>query len=165
MSVEPAVDPARLDAVLARHPRGQPSALVNLLHDLQAEFRYLPAAALEGAARHLDLSPAEVFGVVTFYEGFHLKPRGEHVCTVCMGTACHVRGAGRLVEQAERDLGIRSGQTTPDLRFSLEQVNCVGACALGPLVILDGKYHGAMSPNRLTRLISKLGGKHGSEQP
>ncbi len=163
MSAQPEIDPARLEEVLARHPRGEPAGLVNLLHDLQAALRWLPELALRRAAEHLGLSQAEVFGVATFYEGFHLKPRGEHVCTVCMGTACHVRGAARLVEQAERDLGVRAGQTTPDLRFSLEQVNCVGACALGPLVILDGKYHGSMAPDRLSRLLGKLGEKKGSK--
>ncbi|HOX46867.1 MAG TPA: NAD(P)H-dependent oxidoreductase subunit E [Myxococcota bacterium] len=163
MSAQAVIDPAELDEVLARHPQGQPAGLVNLLHDLQAAFRYLPEQALERAAEHLGLSSAEVYGVATFYEGFHLKPRGEHICTVCMGTACHVRGAARLLEQAERDLAVRAGQTTPDLRFTLEQVNCVGACALGPLVILDGKYHGSMAPDRLSRLLGKLSDKKGSK--
>jgi NADH-quinone oxidoreductase subunit E len=111
---------------------------------------------LQLAAEHLRVSAAQVFGVASFFEGFHLKPRGEHICTVCMGTACHVRGAPRLLEQAERDLKIASGQTTADMQFTLEEVNCVGACALGPLVIIDGEYNGNMTPHRLTKLVDKI---------
>jgi NADH-quinone oxidoreductase subunit E len=142
--------------VLKKHPAGEPSALVNVLHDIQGEFRYLPEEALRLAAEHLEISAAQVFGVASFFEGFHLKPRGEHICTVCMGTACHVRGAPRLLEQAERDLKIASGQTTADMQFTLEEVNCVGACALGPLVIIDGEYNGNMTPHRLTKLVDKI---------
>ena len=94
--------------------------------------------------------------MATFYESFHLEPRGEHICTVCMGTACHVRGAPRLLEQLERDLDIASGQTTPDLKFSIEEVNCVGACALGPLVIIDGEYHGNMTSGSLQKVVKKM---------
>ncbi len=148
-------------AVLKNHPRDEPSALVNVLHDIQDEFRYLPEEALRLASEHLQISTAQVFGVASFFKGFHLKPRGEHICTVCMGTACHVRGAPRLLEQAERDLGISSGQTTPDLQFTIEEVNCVGACALGPLVIVDGEYNGNMTPHRLTKLVNKIQKKKG----
>jgi NADH-quinone oxidoreductase subunit E len=146
----------RAKDVLKRHPAGEPSALVNVLHDIQGEFRYLPEEALRLAALHLKVSPAQIFGVASFFEGFHLKPRGEHICTVCMGTACHVRGAPRLLEQAERDLNIASGQTTADMQFTLEEVNCVGACALGPLVIIDGEYNGNMTPHRLSKLVNKI---------
>ena len=156
MSATPAIDPERVGGVLARHPEGDPSALVNVLHDLQAEFRYLPQEALERAADHLGVPHARLFGVATFYEGFHLEPRGEHIVTVCMGTACHVRGAPRILEQAERDLGVQTGGTTGDLKFSLEQVNCVGACALGPLAIVDGAYKGSMNPDKLSRLPRKI---------
>lgn len=156
MNAAPEIDLERLNSVLDRHPRGDGRALVNILHDIQAEFRYLPAPALKKTAEHLGVSEAQVFGVATFYEGFHLEPRGKHVCTVCMGTACHVRGAPRLLEQAERDLGIPSGSTTKDLLFTLEHVNCVGACALGPLVILDGDYVGHETPDKLSRRLQKL---------
>jgi NADH-quinone oxidoreductase subunit E len=155
-----AVDKRAKD-VLKKHPAGEASALVNVLHDIQGEFRYLPEEALQLAAEHLKISPAQVFGVASFFEGFHLKPRGEHICTVCMGTACHVRGAPRLLEQAERDLEIAPGQTTKDMQFTLEEVNCVGACALGPLVIIDGEYNGNMTPHRLTKLVDKKRKKKG----
>lgn len=148
-------------AVLKNHPQGEPSALVNVLHDIQGEFCYLPEEALRLASEHLQVSTAQVFGVASFFEGFHLKPRGKHICTVCMGTACHVRGAPRLIEQAERDLDISSGQTTKDMQFTIEEVNCVGACALGPLVIMDGEYNGNMTPHRLTKLVNKIQKKKG----
>ncbi len=163
MTTAPKIDLQRVNDVLGRYPKSDARALVNILHDIQAEFRYLPEAALKETASHLGISEAQVYGVVTFYEGFHLEPRGEHVCTVCMGTACHVRGAPRLLEQAERDLEIKSGNTTSDLSFTLEHVNCVGACALGPLVILDGEYHGHVSPDKLSRKLRKLKKKKGSK--
>lgn len=163
MTTAPKINLGKVNDVLGRYPKGDARALVNILHDIQAEFRYLPEDALKETANHLGISEAQVYGVVTFYEGFHLEPRGEHVCTVCMGTACHVRGAPRLVEQAERDLEIKSGNTTSDLSFTLEHVNCVGACALGPLVILDGEYHGHVSPDKLSRKLRKLKKKKGSK--
>jgi NADH-quinone oxidoreductase subunit E len=156
MSESQAVDPARVEAILAAYPQGDPGSLVNVLHDLQSELRYLPEQALRQAADYLGLAPAQVFGVTTFYEGFHTSPRGEHTCTVCMGTACHVRGARRLLEQLERDTGVAAGGTTPDLSLTVEEVNCVGACALGPLVLIDGEYHGHMTADRLGRLVNEL---------
>jgi NADH-quinone oxidoreductase subunit E len=147
----------KIENILAKHSANDASALVNVLHDLQSELRYLPEEALKLTSSHLGLSAARVYEVATFYEGFHLTPRGEHTCTVCMGTACHVRGAVRLQEQLERDLGVSSGQTTKDLKFSLQEVNCVGACALGPLVIIDEKYHGNMTPSKLSKLVKTVG--------
>jgi NADH-quinone oxidoreductase subunit E len=155
MSDPPVADTGRIQAVLARHPRGDAGSLVDILHDLQAEFGYLSEETLRSAAQHLRLPRAQVYGVVTFYHGFHTEPRGAHTCTVCMGTACHVRGAPRLLEQLERDTGVGAGGTTADLSLSVEEVGCVGACALGPLVLLDGTYHGHMTPERLTRLLKK----------
>ena len=156
MSAAPAIKAESVRRILAGYKPNDRSALVNVLHDVQSAFRYLPRQALEMTASHLGLSPARVFEVATFYEGFHLKPRGEHTCTVCMGTACHVRGSPRLLEQLERDLGVGAGQTTADLKFTLEEVNCVGACALGPLVIIDGNYNGNMTSARLTRLVKGM---------
>ena len=151
-----ATDGRRVAAVLARHPRHDPGDLVNILHDLQAEFRYLTETGLQDAASYLGLPRAQVYGVATFYHGFHTEPRGEHTCTVCTGTACHVRGAPRLLDQLERDAGVAAGSTTPDLSLTVEEVSCVGACALGPLVIVDGEYHGHMTGDRLSRLVGTL---------
>jgi NADH:ubiquinone oxidoreductase subunit E len=158
-----AIDTIRASAVLARYPLKDPGDLVNILHDLQAEFRYLPEEALRQTAVHLGLAPTQVYGVATFYHGFHTEPRGEHTCTVCVGTACHVRGAPRLLEQLERDTGIGAGGTTADLSLSVEEVGCVGACALGPLVLLDGEYHGHVTPEQLSRMVSKTVGAHAAD--
>ncbi|MFA6033752.1 MAG: NAD(P)H-dependent oxidoreductase subunit E [Myxococcota bacterium] len=146
----------RMSLVLSHHPAGDRSAMVDILHDIQAEFRYLPGEALRVAAAHLGVPASAVYEVATFYSGFHLKPRGEHVCTVCMGTACHVRGAPRILDQLERDLRIKAGQTTQDMKVTVEEVNCVGACALGPLVILDGEYHGNTTAAKVSRLVAPL---------
>jgi NADH-quinone oxidoreductase subunit E len=149
-------DTIRAATVLARYPRRDPGELVNILHDLQAEFRYLTETALLETASCLGLPPAQVYGVASFYHGFHTEPRGEHTCTVCTGTACHVRGAPRLLDQLERDTGVAPGGTTPDLSLTVEEVSCVGACALGPLVIVDDEYHGHMTGERLSRLVEAL---------
>ena len=156
MSDPPVSDTRRAQAILARYPQRDPGELVNILHDLQAEFRYLTEEALRAAAAHLGLPRTQVYGVASFYHGFHTEPRGEHTCTVCMGTACHVRGAPRLLEQVERDTGIAAGGTTPDLSLNVEEVGCVGACAIGPLVIVDGEIHGHMTPDGLSRMVGKL---------
>ena len=150
-------------AILERYPTQDPGELVNILHDLQAEFRYLPESALRETAAYLRLPRAQVYGVASFYHGFHTEPRGEHTCTVCMGTACHVRGAARLLEQVERDTGVAAGGTAPDLSLNVEEVSCVGACAIGPLVILDGDTHGHMTPDNLSRLVTKLLRKEGPD--
>ena len=146
----------RIAAVLARYPRHDPGDLVNILHDLQAEFRYLTEPAMRETASRLGLSRAQAYGVATFYHGFHTEPRGAHTCTVCMGTACHVRGAPRLLEQVERDTGVAAGGTAPELSLNVEEVSCVGACAIGPLAILDGDVHGHMTPDVLSRMVAKL---------
>jgi len=163
MSDPSADDARRVAAVLARYPQGDAGSLVNVLHDVQQELRYLPEVALRQMARHLGVSRAQVYGVASFYQGFHLEPRGEHTCTVCMGTACHVRGAPRLLEQLERDTGLAAGDTAADLSLTVEEVNCVGACALGPLVVVDGAYHGHMTPDELSRMVGRLLAEEGDE--
>ncbi|HEY5169750.1 MAG TPA: NAD(P)H-dependent oxidoreductase subunit E [Thermoleophilia bacterium] len=150
------LDSSATRTILERYPRRDPGDLVNILHDLQAELRYLPEPALQETASYLGLSPTQVYGVATFYHGFHTEPRGEHTCTVCVGTACHVRGAARLLEQLERDTGVASGGTAADLSLNIEEVSCVGACAIGPLVIVDGDTHGHMTPDSLSRMVTKL---------
>lgn len=150
-----AAEAGRTAAVLARYPRHDPGDLVDILHDLQAELGFLPEQALRAAGEHLGLPAPQVYGVVTFYHGFRTEPRGRHTCTVCVGTACHVRGAPRLLEQLERDTGLGAGETAADLSLTVEEVGCVGACALGPLVILDGEYSGHMTSTRLSRLVKK----------
>ena len=154
-TAQPAVDLAPVERILDTHPREKRS-LIMILQDVQQEYRYLPRIALERVADAVGVPHAHVFQLATFYRAFSLEPRGKHVCTVCLGTACHVRGAPRLVEHVERKAGIKASQTTADLSLTLETVNCVGACSLGPLVILDGEYHGNMSLPRLDKLLKGL---------
>jgi NADH-quinone oxidoreductase subunit E len=125
---------------------GSKEQLISLLQDVQAEFNYLPQDVLIKISQRLDIPLSQVFSVATFFRAFSLKPRGRHVVTVCLGTACHVKGGHRLVDKMERDYGIEPGQTTEDTRFTLETVNCLGCCALGPVMEIDGRIHGKLSP-------------------
>jgi NADH-quinone oxidoreductase subunit E len=142
----------KVKATLDRYD-GDPGMLVSILQDVQAEYNYLPKEALVLVSRGLDVPLTQVYSVASFFKAFSLKPRGKHLINVCLGTACHVRGAVRVLEEIERKLGIRSGETTEDLKYTLETVNCVGACALGPIVIIDGKYSGQMKSNKVKPLL------------
>jgi len=127
--------------------------LISLLQDIQAEFNYLPRDVLIKTSQKLDIPLSQVFGVATFFRAFSLKPRGRHLITVCLGTACHVRGGYRLVDKVERDYAVKPGETTEDMKFTLETVNCLGCCALGPVVVVDGKYESQMNADKLDRVI------------
>jgi NADH-quinone oxidoreductase subunit E len=129
------------------------SALIAVLQDVHAECNYLPEGSLDVIARELGVPLASVYGVATFFRAFSFKPRGRHLATVCMGTACHVRGATELLSEAEERLGVSPGGTTRDRRFTLETVNCLGCCAVGPLMVVDGEYHGEMTPKRVEAVI------------
>lgn len=151
------VDRAKIDAILAQHPK-ESTSMVGLLHDLQNSFRYLPEAALRAVAEYLDTPLAKVYGIATFYKAFSLEPRGEHIIRVCTGTACHVRGAGQIVEEVEKQLGIKRGETTADGKFTIEAVNCVGACALAPVLMLDDEVFGAVDAAAVSKIIAQYGG-------
>lgn len=130
--------------------------LIHVLHDVQEEFGYIPAQAISQISKQLKISESEIFGVLTFYKAFSLKPRGEHLITICVGTACHVRGAPMILDEFERKLGIKAGETSEDNQFTLETVNCVGACALGPIAIADGEYHGQLKTREVDKITEKL---------
>ncbi len=127
--------------------------LISLLQDVQAEFNYLPRDVLIKISQKLDIPLSQVFSVATFFRAFSLKPRGRHLVTVCLGTACHVRGGERLADKVERDYGIKPGETTEDMKFTLETVNCLGCCALGPVVVVDGKYESQMNSDKLDHVL------------
>ena len=129
--------------------------LVSILQDIQAAFNYMPEDALVQVSQGLDVPVSQVYSVATFFKAFSLEPRGRHTINVCLGTACHVRGAPKVLDKIERELGIKSGETTKDLRFTLERVNCVGACALGPMVIIDDEYHGEMTTDKVEDMLKK----------
>ena len=128
--------------------------LVSILQDTQTEFGYLPREVLAEISARLDIPMTRVYSVATFFKSFSLKPRGRHQIHVCMGTACHVRGASRILDTLEREMGIKPGETDDALKYSLETVNCVGACALGPIVIVDGKYSGEMTIEKVKPLLN-----------
>ncbi|RLC91870.1 MAG: NADH-quinone oxidoreductase subunit NuoE [Chloroflexi bacterium] len=134
---------------------GDAGQLVSILQDVQAEYRYLPKEALQEVSCVMSIPVSQVYSVATFFKAFSLQPRGRHTIKVCLGTACHVRGGARVAEKMELDLGIKRGETTDDLRFTLETVNCVGCCALGPMVLVDDEYHGQMTSDKVSPLLAK----------
>jgi NADH-quinone oxidoreductase subunit E len=142
----------KVKTVLDRYQRDQ-GMLVAILQDIQAEYNYLPKEALTEVSQGLDIPLTRVYSVASFFKAFSLKPRGRHIINVCLGTACHVRGAVRVLDEIERQLSIKAGGTTKDHRYTLETVNCVGACALGPIVIIDGNYSGEMKADRVKALL------------
>ena len=144
----------QVNKILDRYQHDK-SLLVSILQDIQAEYRYLPEETLTEVSHSLGVPLSQVYSVATFFRAFSLKPMGRHLINVCLGTACHVRGAIRILEKMERDLGINPGETTQDLKFTLETVNCVGACALGPIVIIDGEYEGQMSTDKVNPILKK----------
>jgi len=130
-----------------------PSQLISMLHDIQAKYNYLPKDVLKFISDKLKIPLSDVYQVATFYKAFSLKPKGKHIIKVCLGTACHVRGAQRILESVERTIGVKSGETTKDNIFSLESVNCLGCCALGPVIVVDKEYHGKMSPDKVGNIL------------
>lgn len=129
--------------------------LVSMLQDIQTEHHYLPREALDEVGVLLGVPASQVYSVATFFKAFSLTPRGRHLIKVCLGTACHVRGGARVVDKMELDLGIKRTETTPDLKYTLETVNCVGCCALGPMVMIDEKYHGQITSDKVSPLLAK----------
>ncbi|MCJ7670054.1 MAG: NAD(P)H-dependent oxidoreductase subunit E [Dehalococcoidia bacterium] len=142
-------------ATIVSQYRGDRDSLISILQDVQSIDHYLSEDALRAVASQLKLPLIQVYAVATFFKAFSLKPRGEHMVTVCLGTACHVRGARAVLDEAKRQLGIEPGNNTDDMRFTLETVNCLGACALGPIMVIDGKYHGQMSPRKAKKILKK----------
>ncbi len=149
------MSPEKLDAILDRYDRN-PAQLIPILQDVQAEENYLPRETLEAISEKLDVPLVRIYAVATFYKAFSLKPRGKHIIQVCMGTACHVRGGARILDKMMRDLNVGPGETTKDMAFTLETVNCLGACALGPIVVVDGEYHGQMNPPKWDKIYKTL---------
>ncbi len=129
--------------------------LIAILEDIQAEYSYLPPEALRLVAERTGRPLVDVYGVATFYKAFSLKPRGRHLCSVCKGTACHVRGSPTVAQELERQLDVRVGETTADKEFTLEAVNCLGACALGPIVVVDGHYFSNVGAPRVKEILQK----------
>lgn len=149
---EESMNLATLDTTLEGR-RSQPHLLIEVLQDVQDNFGYIPEDAMKRISGELGVPLIEVYRVASFYKAFSLSPRGKHRVTVCMGTACHVRHAKLLLNQACNQLNLEAGGITEDGEFSVEHVNCLGACALGPIVVFDGTYHHHMNPGKLRGLI------------
>jgi len=145
---------SNVEAIVKKY-EGDKGQLVSILQDIQTEHHYLPKEALDEVVAVLGVPASQVYSVATFFKAFSLTPRGRHLIKVCLGTACHVRGAAKVVEKIELDLGVKRTETTPDQRYTLETVNCVGCCALGPMVMIDDKYHGQISSDKVSPLLAK----------
>ena len=145
---------ALIDSIIDGHDT-DPTNLIMILQDVQAKLSYLPPEAIEQISKKLNLPKAQIYGVTTFYKSFYLKPRGKHKVDICEGTACHIRGASVLMSQVSEELGIKAGGTTADGRYSLNSVHCVGACAMGPVAVIDGTYHGNVTVRELSKEIKK----------
>jgi len=152
-------DVENIELILKEFNGCDTSNLIPILHAVQKELGYLSPESVDAIAKHLRISKSHIFGVASFYSQFKFHPSGRHIIKICLGTACHVRGAQIIAEEFERELGIKAGETTEDLEFSLETVNCLGACALGPVVVVDDKYHGQMNVGKTHALLEKLQGK------
>ena len=133
--------------------KGRKGGLIPILQGAQNAFGYLPAEALQTISEELTVPLAEIYGVVTFYAQFHLKPRGRHIIRVCRGTACHVRGSLAIMERLKTELHVAENGTTEDLRFTLEPVACLGACGLAPAVMVDDETHGRLTPDSATKIL------------
>ncbi|MBW1808701.1 MAG: NAD(P)H-dependent oxidoreductase subunit E [Deltaproteobacteria bacterium] len=140
---------------VANKHKGKRGSLISILQDIQDKYHYLPTQALEEVSQLTGHSLVDIYGVATFYKSFTLTPRGRHLVSVCLGTACHVRGAPQIAEEFERQLKIKAGETTSDKQFSLETVNCLGACALGPIVVVDGHYFSKVSSAKVKQILKK----------
>ena len=134
---------------------GADASLISILEEIQGRYRYLPQAAMILISERLGVPLSQVYSVATFYNAFSLVPRGRHTISVCTGTACHVRGAVQVLNRLETGLGVRPGETTRDRQFTLETVNCLGCCALGPVVVLDGEYEGQMTTKKVDKLMKR----------
>jgi NADH-quinone oxidoreductase subunit E len=146
---------SKIDSIIHQYgSRG--SAILGILQDIQAEEKYLPKEALEYVSQKMKIPLVQVFRIATFYNALSLKPRGRHKIDVCLGTACHVRGGGKILDKMERDLGITMGETTRDKRFTLESVRCVGCCSLGPVAVIDGEVFGRLAQDRVPALLKEF---------
>jgi len=144
----------KLDEIINRH-KGKPGCLIPVLEEAQVALEYLPVCVQKKIAKELNLPLSRVYGVVTFYSFFTMTPRGKHTVRVCLGTACYVRGGKAISETLEKEFGIKEGETTPDRMFTLETVRCLGACGLGPVMVVDEDVHGRVKPGKVKEILSQ----------
>jgi NADH-quinone oxidoreductase subunit E len=147
-----AMDNDKIDKIIDKYPR-DPSSLIQVLLEIQSENRWLPKEALKRVSEKLNVPLSRIQHIITFYKAFSVVPKGRHEIHVCTGTACHVRGAPRLLNAVQDLIGIKPGETDEELKFSLDTVSCVGCCALGPVMVIDGEYHGKMAPAKSEEVL------------
>jgi len=153
---QPGFDVTEIEDLFVDAADGKDRSLMAVLEEIQARYRYLPKDALILVSERLGVPLSQTYSVATFYNAFSLQPKGKHIINVCLGTACIVRGSKRVLDRISDKLGIGSGETTADGEFTLETVNCLGACALGPIVVVDGTYSGQMNASKADALIREL---------
>ncbi|UCF91733.1 MAG: NAD(P)H-dependent oxidoreductase subunit E [Desulfobacterales bacterium] len=156
------IDWNRLNAIIAKH-RGEKWGLIPLLQDIQETIGFIPPESMEPIAHALNLHPSQVQGVVTFYAGFSLKPKGKWVLRACRGTACHVKGSRGILRLMKKELGLEEGETSPDYQFTLETVACLGACFLAPTMMVNRDYFGKLNPTKVTSILAQYGKEKGDE--
>lgn len=148
------VSEKRIDEIIDRY-EGEEGVLIQLLLDIQNEFNWVPKDAIARISTRLQIPISHIYRIVSFYKVLSLEPIGRHVVQVCLGTACHVRGGPRILEEVENILKIKAGTTTEDLKFTIKRVNCIGCCALGPVMIIDEDYHGKLSPTDVKGILAR----------
>jgi len=144
-----------IDDIIERYP-GKPESLIFLLQDIQSAYNYISPVAMNLVCDHAGVPLTQAYAVATFYKSFSLEPKGEHEIRVCLGTACHLKGGERIAEGLERDLEVERGRTTKDQKFTLETVNCLGACAMAPVVMIDEDYIGGATQGAVRRYLKKF---------
>jgi len=149
------MDNDKIDKIMDKYP-SDPSSLIQVLLEIQSENHWLPKEALERVSEKLQVPLNRIQHIATFYKAFSLVPKGRHEIHVCVGTACHVRGAQRVLDRVQDLTGISPGETDLDMKFSLETVNCLGCCALGPVMVVDGEYHGKMAPAKSEDVLKDI---------
>jgi NADH:ubiquinone oxidoreductase subunit E len=157
------MDWGQLEAILYKH-RGQTWGLIPLLQEIQEAFGYIPPDSIEPIAEVLNIFPSQVQGVITFYAGFSLEPKGKYVVRVCRGTACHVKGGRSILRFMKRELELEEGETSSDYQFTLETVACLGACFLAPTMMINRAYFGRLSPPKVTSIMAEYGKDKGEEK-
>ena len=143
---------AKVDEIIDKYP-AQPSVLIQLLLDIQSECNWIPKEAIQSVSERLQIPVSQIYRVASFYKAMSLKPKGKHIVNVCLGTACHVRGGPKIMDKVAESLGIKAGETTQDMKFTLERVNCLGCCALGPVMVVDKDYHGKITPAKVKAVL------------
>lgn len=145
----------KVHQTILKYP-GRDQDLMAVLQDIQAEFHFLPKDALKMVSKEMRIPLGQIYSVATFYNAFSIEPKGKHQVCVCTGTACHVKGAARLIESFEREIGIQVGQTSSDFMFSLEEVRCIGCCGLAPAVTIDDELTGKLKAGKVKHLVKKI---------